>query len=180
MKKLLPYFLLLFLFFTVNAGFDIAPQETFRPVFMLRSEVERSITLGSPQSIKNPGKIYLKNHLIFINEKFRGIHVIDNSDPENPQKRAFIQVDGCIDIAMKDNVMYADNAVDLIAFKFDESAGSLEVVKRIKGVFPEPLSPDGRGVSWAERQAVPDDAVLVRWERNNKNRYESESESGIR
>ena len=67
--------------------------------------------------------------------------------------------------------MYADNAVDLIAFKFDESAGSLEVVKRIRGVFPEPLSPDGRGVSWAERQAVPDDAVLVRWERNNKNRY---------
>ena len=99
MKKLLPYFLLLFLFFTVNAGFDIAPQETFRPVFMLRSEMERSITLGSPQSIKNPGKIYLKDHLIFINEKFRGIHVIDNSDPENPQKRAFIQVDGCIAVS---------------------------------------------------------------------------------
>lgn len=169
MRKIAPYFLLLFLFFMVNAGFDVVPPEAYRPVFMLRSELEKGIMLESPRAIKNPGKIYLKDHLIFINEKYRGIHVINNSNPENPENIAFIKVDGCIDIAMKGNVMYADNAVDLIALKFDETAGSVEVAKRIRGVFPELLSPNGRGVSWAERQALSDDAILVRWERNTSN-----------
>ncbi len=171
MKKLFPYLLLLFLFFTVNAGFDIAPQESFRPVFMQRAELEKNIAIESPRSIKSPGKIYLKDHLIFINEKYKGIHVIDNSNPENPQNAAFIRVDGCIDIAMKDRVIYADNAVDLVALKlnYDESPVSVQVVKRVKNVFPELLSPEGRGVSWQERQAVPEGAILVRWEKSKEN-----------
>lgn len=164
MKKKLTYSLFLFLLFIAVAGFDILPNSTYEPVFMLRSEMEKNVMLEEPRSIKNPGKIYLKDHLIFINEKYKGIHVIDNSDPENPENIAFVKVDGCIDMAMKNNVLYADNAVDLIALKFDENLSAINVVKRIKNVFPEPVSPDGRGLTWKEQQAVPEDAIVVRWE----------------
>ena len=55
MRKVVPYFLLLFLFFMVNAGFDVVSPEAYRPVFMLRSELEKGIMLESPRAIKNPG-----------------------------------------------------------------------------------------------------------------------------
>ncbi len=129
--------------------------------------MEKNVKLEEPRSIKDAGKIYLKDHLIFINEKYKGIHVIDNSNPESPVNIAFIKVDGCIDIAVKQDVLYADNAVDLIALKLNENINSIEVVKRIKDVFPEPVSPDGRSLTWKEQQAVPDNAILVRWETNN-------------
>ena len=43
----------------------------------------------------------VNGNLIFVSERYRGIHVIDNSDPESPQDIAFIRVPGNIDIAMK-------------------------------------------------------------------------------
>jgi hypothetical protein len=63
-------------------------------------------------------------------------------------------------------VLYADNAVDLVALKLNENLNGIEVVKRIHHVFPEPVSPDGRGLTWKERQAVPEGAILVRWDKN--------------
>lgn len=168
MKKIVPFFILSLLILLVAAGFDVLSEEnTYEPVFMLRSELEKNVKLEEPRSIKDAGKIYLKDHLIFINEKYKGIHVIDNSNPETPVNIAFIKVDGCIDIAIKQDVLYADNAVDLIALKLNENINSIEVVKRIKDVFPEPVSPDGRSLTWKEQQAVPDNAILVRWETNN-------------
>ena len=92
-KILLPAVFLLFLAMT---GFDIGPYSAYEPVFMLRSEMEKSIRLEGPRAMEAPGKIYLRDHLIFINEKYRGIHVIDNSDPAEPENFAFIRIDGCI------------------------------------------------------------------------------------
>jgi hypothetical protein len=164
MKRILHFLFLPVLLLVVTGGFEVLPYNTYEPVFMLRSEMEKNVKLEEPRSIKNAGKIYLKDHLIFINEKYKGIHVIDNSVPETPVNIAFIKVDGCIDMAISQNVLYADNAVDLIALKLNEGMKSIEVVKRIKNVFPEPVSPDGRSLTWREQQAIPDNAILVRWE----------------
>lgn len=166
MKKTVPFLLAGFLF--ILTGFDVETvyNGPYNPVFMYRSEMEKNIKLGGPRTIFNPGKIYLKDHLIFINEKYHGIHVIDNSNPEDPTNFAFIHVDGCIDLAMKNDVLYADNAVDLIALKLDEHMTGIEVTKRIKNAFPEPISPDGRELTWTERRAAPEGAILVRWDKN--------------
>jgi hypothetical protein len=166
MKKIT---LSLFSFFLLMLmGFDNEPvyYGPYKPVFMHRQEMEENVMLESARSINNPGKIYLKDHLIFINEKYKGIHVIDNTNSEEPVNAAFIKVDGCIDMAVKYNVLYADNAVDLVALKLNENLNGIEVVKRIHHVFPEPVSPDGRGLTWKERQAVPEGAILVRWDKN--------------
>lgn len=165
MKKYSP--LIISLLLVLLTGFDSEPYwGQYKPVFMLRSELEKNVKLEEPKSIQDPGKIYIKDHLIFINEKYRGIHVIDNSNPENPSNLVFISVDGCIDIAVKDNILYADNAVDLIAVRFNQSLMNFEVTKRIKNVFPELIAPDGRNLSWQERRAIQDGAVLVRWDKN--------------
>lgn len=161
MKKLFPVLFSLLLFFLT--GFEIV-YEPYKPIFMLRSEMEQNVKLNPSIEINNPGKIYLKDQFILINEKYRGVHVIDNSIPDAPKNVAFITIDGCIDMSVKGNVLYADNAVDLIAIRLDDSLKEIEITKRIKNVFPELLSPEGRGLNWEEQIAVPKDAILVRWE----------------
>lgn len=165
MKKSIHLFSLLLplLFF----GFDEPYYYSeYRPVFMLRAEMEKNVRLDAPRPVRNPGKIYLKDNLIFINEKYRGVHVIDNSDPAFPVNFAFITIDGCIDVAIKNDVLYADNAVDLIAVRLQNFPRNIVVTERIKNVFPEPVSPDGRSLSWKEQQAKPKNAILVRWDKN--------------
>ena len=165
MKKLAPYPVLLLLMIIMGFQNDSLFNTSYQPIFMLRSDMENNVKLKGPETIMEAGKIYLKDHLIFINEKYRGIHVIDNSNPEDPTNIAFISIDGCIDMAVKDNILYADNAVDLIAIRFNPEITDIELTKRIKDVFPELISPDGRRLYWQEEQAKPEGAILVRWEK---------------
>lgn len=169
MKSIIPCLGFILLFFSLGADLDPYYYQ-YQPVFMMREEMESNVKLNSPRELENPGKIYLLNDLIFINEKYRGIHVINNSDPENPVNVAFISIDGCIDMSVKGDVLYADNAVDLIALKMSYSlgdgigSGDIILTKRIANVFPEPASPDGRNLTWEEEQAKPRGAILVRWD----------------
>jgi len=156
-------FLTILIFYLLISGFDVEPWSDYEPVFMLRSEMEKGVRLEGARAIENPGKIYLKDNLIFISEKYLGIHVIDNTNPEEPENFAFIRVDGCLDMAMKDNVLYADNAVDLISMALTPQMTAIQVTGRIKNVFPEPQAPDGREMWAREREAIPENAILVRW-----------------
>jgi len=153
--------------FGLVSGFNYEPGSAFEPVFMLRSEMEKGIRLEGPRDVQNPGKIYLKDNLIFINEKYQGIHVIDNTDPTEPENFAFIRIDGCIDMAMKDQVLYADNAVDLVSLALSPQMTTLEVTSRIKEVFPELRAPDGMGLTTREQIARPENTILVRWKVRN-------------
>jgi len=166
MKKSIP--VLFSLMLLIIMGFDTGPTYygPYQPVFMMRPDMEQNVKLSGPEPVMEPGKIYIKDHLIFINEKYHGIHIIDNSNPENPLNIGFIRVDGCIDMAVKNDVLYADNAVDLIAIRISENLTGIEVTKRIKNVFPQLPAPDGRSLYWEERQAMPENAILVRWDKN--------------
>ena len=163
MKKI--WFFVGFIFLLILNGFDYVPYSEYKPVFMFRSELEKSVKLKIPEVLHNPGKIYIKDNLIFIVEKYRGIHVFDNTNPENPENKAFVQIDGCIDMAMKNNILYADNAVDLISVKFNSGLTGIEITSRIKNAFPELLSPDGRSLNYKESSARPENAILVRWDK---------------
>ncbi len=163
MKKIIILFCAFVLMLTYGFDEPYYNYSQYKPVFMLRSELEKSVKLEKPSELRNPGKIYIKDNLIFIVEKYYGIHVIDNLNPEKPEKKAFIHIDGCIDLAVKDNILYADNAVDLISVKILSGLSSIEVTSRIKNAFPELISPDGRTLNYQESNARPENAILVRW-----------------
>lgn len=132
----------------------------YNPIFMERAELERSVAYQSePQELINPGKIYHKHPYIYINERYKGVHVINNSNPANPVNEGFIRVPGCLDMAVKGDILYLDNAVDLVAF--DLSAK--QVSHREKNVFPEPLSPTN-DYYYGNR---PKDYILIEWKKNN-------------
>ena len=66
----------------------------YEPIFKPLSEIRTDIKAESPRDLKAPGKIYALGNYLFINEKQEGIHVIDNTDPANPQKITFWSIPG--------------------------------------------------------------------------------------
>jgi hypothetical protein len=81
------------------------------------------------------GKIYLKDNYLFINEKYKGIHIYDNSDPSHPGNLAFIDIPGNVDLAIKGIYLYADSYVDLVVLDLTDIAHVQEVT-RIIDIFP--------------------------------------------
>ena len=85
--------------------------------------------------------MYFKDGYLFINEYGKGIHVIDNSNPSNPEKVAFYEIMGNVDMAISGNVLFADSYIDLLAIDITDIENPVEI-DRIENVFPE-IVPEG-------------------------------------
>nr|WP_321236629.1 hypothetical protein [uncultured Psychroserpens sp.] len=141
----------------------VRPQDNFEPVIMERSEFETTTTLQTtPEVIVNSGKIYVKDNYIFINERYKGFHIIDNSDPSNPLNMAFLNVLGSSDLTIKGNSIYVNNATDLLAITLDPQTGTMEITKRVPNAFPQITSPFGNQFFNLEN-----DEIIVEWTLNN-------------
>lgn len=122
----------------------VEPVDYYTPIIMQRSDFEATTTLQStPEAIVNSGKIYVKDHYIFINERNKGFHIIDNSDAMNPENIGFLNVLGSSDLTIKGTSVYVNNATDLLALTIDPETGSIEITKRIPNAFPQIRSPFG-------------------------------------
>lgn len=120
--------------------------EGYRPIYMSYEEMQ-NVFVTTPHPLQNAGKIYVKGNLIFVNEINKGIHIIDNHNPSAPQNLAFIHIPGNVDLAVKNNTLYADNATDLLTIDIS-SPEKAKVIKRTSGAFPSTMYPPLRGVSF--------------------------------
>lgn len=96
------------------------------PVYKSLAEMRQDISVEPARDLKNPGKLYFYNNYVFINEVREGIHVIDNTDPKNPQEVAFINIPGNVDMAVQGNILYADNYIDLLAIDITNPASPVQ------------------------------------------------------
>lgn len=108
---------------------------TMMPVYLEMSNVRaRVITREPAQPLDNPGKIYIYEDYLFINEPTKGIHILNNENPSNPINLSFIPIAGNVDLAVNGNILYADNYVDLLAFVIS-NINDIQLVKRVEDVF---------------------------------------------
>jgi hypothetical protein len=98
------------------------------------SELRSGIKTLPAQDLGNPGKIYVKDNYLFINEIKKGIHIIDNSNPASPKAVSFISILGNVDIAVKGNILYADSYTDFIAIDIS-NPNAVKEVSRTKDIF---------------------------------------------
>jgi len=115
--------------------------ETFTanaPVYMSYTDLRSAVKMTTAREMNNPGKIYFKDNFIFINEKMKGVHVYDVSNPNSPQNKGFIEIPGNVDIAIKDNILYADSYVDLVSIDVS-SFSAIKEVGRVEKIFPYTL-----------------------------------------
>jgi hypothetical protein len=84
------------------------------PVYMSYDSLRTGIAVKEQHILKNPGKIYFKDNMLFINELMEGIHVYDNANPEQPVYKAFLKIPGNVDMVIRGNYLFADSYVDLV------------------------------------------------------------------
>lgn len=128
----------------------------YKPVVLPRAEFENSIEILEPMPMVESSKIYVIGNYIFINDKRTGFHIFDNTTPSNPIKKKFLKVPGATDVAIRNGVLYINQATDLVVLSLDFNTLEIELDNRLKNVFPEVMSPEGEGF-------YEEDVVVVNW-----------------
>jgi len=89
-----------------------------QPIYMSYEDLRIAFRVEPPKPIAEAGKILRHDKYLLINDINKGIHVFDNEDPTQPKAIAFLNIPGNIDIAAKDQVIYADSFTDLLTIEF--------------------------------------------------------------
>ncbi len=105
------------------------------PVYM-ETEAFRTqnFVFESPKPLLRPGKIYIYNNLLLVNDLMTGVHFFDNSNPAAPIDLGFLPVHANADIAVRNDIMYLDSYTDLLAFNIS-SPSDPYFVCRVEDVF---------------------------------------------
>ncbi len=120
--------------------YDEITYEANVPVYMSFNDFRAAFSTDNPRDIVYPGKIYFKDNYLFVNEVNKGIHVINNVDPANPQQVIFYEIPGNVDIAIRGNILFADSYIDLLAIDISNITNP-EEVSRLENAFPQALPP---------------------------------------
>jgi hypothetical protein len=131
------------------------------PIYLSYEDLRASIKKTDAQDLVNPGKIYFKDDYLFVNEEFKGIHIINIGNPENPENIGFIEIPGNVDMVIKNNTLFADSYIDLIAIDISDVANP-KVIKRVEDVLPYTLPPIDEGFKVGEVDET--NGVVARWE----------------
>ncbi len=105
----------------------------YRPVYMTYDEIRQPIAAAAPRSIEQAGKIYLYDRYLLLGEVGDGIHVFDISGA-TAAPVAFLPIVGNKDMAIRNNILYADNATDLVAIDISDIQNPV-TVGRTENVF---------------------------------------------
>jgi hypothetical protein len=110
--------------------------EGFVPVYSTDLSTVTQISYGPPRPTVNGGKMYAIHEVIFQVEKDSGIHIIDYSYPQFPQKFGFIRSFLCKELAVKNGMLYTNNLDDLVVIDISDPS-NVHLVSRTESVFPD-------------------------------------------
>lgn len=162
MKNIKNIFLLLFVLILSSCMDEYVEEFTANsPVYLSYEVLRESVKAESARELMNPGKMYFKDGYLFVNEEFEGIHIIDNRNPLDPQNIGFIEIPGNVDLAIKENILYADSYVDLVAIDISDISNPVEV-NRVEEVMPYTLPPIDEEYRVAE--VDEEKGVVIAWE----------------
>jgi hypothetical protein len=140
----------------------------FEPVYTPLATVRGSVAIQEPADILNPGRLYYKDGYLFINEVNEGVHIIDDRDPANPEKIAFLKIPGNTELAMRDQYLYANSYMDLVVIDLSDPARP-EEAGRAENLF--------YSYSWMGFAVDPVRGVVTDWvEKDQVSVYESDCE----
>jgi hypothetical protein len=144
-----------------------------RPLTISVEEFKNGVDVIAPMPIDESGKIYAYQEYIFVNDKYKGVHVIDNRNPSAPRKVGFIKIAGNVDISVKDDYLYADSLTDLIVLDISD-IDNIRIVNRLENVLRDnvvwPMEAD---IYEYDNWGDPDQ-VLIGWEVTTERRLVEE------
>lgn len=113
------------------------------PVVLSWQEIRQEIQpdISANQVLTRSGKIYSIDHWLLVVEKYRGIHIFDASDKQNPIRKAYLPIPGALDLTIKDGILYSSAFSDLVTLDLNlllQSEGLDVSMARQKDVFAYP------------------------------------------
>jgi hypothetical protein len=155
----------------VAVAFSCQPDRTeapsnitaYVPVYASR-QVVNSIGVEAVKPTVHAGKIYAYNNYLFQVEQNEGIHIIDNSNPQQAHKIAFLKVPMSSEIAIKSGYLYTNNLNDMVVFDLS-NVSSPQLVKRVADAFPvidQSFPPAAHGYFEC---ADPSKGIVIGWEK---------------
>ena len=146
------------------------------PLTMSLEQFEAAVDILPPQPLAVSGKIYAYGDWILVNEPYKGIHLVDNRDPSAPRKAGFINIPGNVDMAVKDNYLFADSLSDLVVLDISDP-DNIRPVARLKDVLQD-------HVAWPFEADIVEydgwnaqDEILIGWEMRTERLPVSEFEA---
>ena len=133
----------------------------YKPIYTTAEDISK-VEIMAAEPLAEPGKIYVFDPYLFINEIGEGIHIIDNSDPKNPKNLSFISIRGNYDIAVKGNWLYADNLSNLLVFDISDPKAP-KLSKTIANAIPVSNYPPHQNVYF--ECAETKNGVVIGWEK---------------
>ncbi|WP_372916616.1 LVIVD repeat-containing protein [Salegentibacter sp.] len=114
------------------------------PVTMSVADFRTSVYIQEAKEIEQAGKIYTYKDYVFINDVNRGVHIIDNSNPETPQKIKYLKIPQNTDVAIKEDMLFANSGMDLVVFDISD-INNIKQQERVEDVFEnyQPTAPVG-------------------------------------
>lgn len=169
MKKLQQLFLLLGII-TLAAGCAERVEDTVtynvnEPVLMTKAAFRSSVKVSEqPQPIVRQGKICFYKGYLYISEPEKGIHILDNRDVRKPINVGFIELIGNADVAVRNDVLYADSFVDMVWFDVSNPAKP-SLLGRKTDMFPYalPATNNFYGCDWEKMNAQKETSIIVGW-----------------
>ena len=133
------FFLVAAFIFSFSGCTDQVLQSTvtytvMEPVYMTPQEIRDAASVVAPEGLGMTGRVYLYENYIFVNERGKGIHVVNNLDPADPIVESFINLPGNYNMSIKGDIMYADSYMDMVAIDIS-NLKSIEIVDRIENIF---------------------------------------------
>ncbi len=112
------------------------PYDCDEPIYLSFEKLRSAYpAVKEPREIDKAGKIYVYGDILLINEKNKGVHVVDNRVKETPVRKYFIEIPGNIDMAIKDDYLYVDSFTDLVVLSIKD-IDNIHVIYRKEKVFP--------------------------------------------
>ena len=147
-----------------------------KPLTISKEEFKNSVKILPPKFVEESGKIYVYKNLIFINDIYQGIHIINNSNPTSPRKIAFIKIPGNVDISVKNDLLYADSLTDLVVIDIS-NLEAIKVINRLENVL-------NGYVNWPTEVDIFENVsydynteILIGWETVTERRLISETQN---
>ncbi len=126
----------------------------YKPIYKTLTQVRAGMKSTSPQALQKTGKLNVFGAYIFLNEVGKGIHVINNANPEAPKNIGFINIPNNVDLAVKGSYLYADSYSDVIVFDISNPT-NVTPVKFMDNVMKE------KNVYWNSGTTNPDNINVV-------------------
>lgn len=144
---------------------------------------EEAVAVSEPVPIIESGKIYAYKNYIFVNDVYRGFHILDNTNPSAPENIGFIKLEGNNDISIKDDRLFADSYGDLVVMDISDIK-NIKFAKRMENAIYQIFwCTVGFDVEWPEADAFDysdfdaNRDALTGWEVNEVQMSASDFES---